>query len=48
MARKYIPVAVRDRVIEDAQDRCGYCLHPQRLVPDKLQIEIGIAIFVYD
>jgi len=39
MTRKYIPVAVKDRVTSYAQDRCGYCLHPQRIVPDKLQID---------
>lgn len=39
MARTYIPVAVRRRVRKEAQDRCGYCLHRQNLVPDLLQID---------
>ncbi|MDD1463628.1 hypothetical protein MEO39_27000 [Dolichospermum sp. ST_sed2] len=32
MARFYIPVEIERRVRKDAQNRCGYCLSPQRLV----------------
>jgi hypothetical protein len=31
MARSYIPIEIERRVRKDAQNRCGYCLSPQRL-----------------
>lgn len=34
-----ISEALRQRVREAAQDRCGYCLSPQRFVLGKLEIE---------
>lgn len=39
MTRPYIPMAVDAAIRQVAQHRCGYCLHPQELVPDILQIE---------
>ncbi|MDY7014387.1 MAG: HNH endonuclease signature motif containing protein [Cyanobacteriota bacterium] len=39
MSRPYIPVEVARRVREAAQNRCGYCLSPQRLVMARLEIE---------
>jgi hypothetical protein len=34
-----IPETIRRRVRQAAQDRCGYCLSPQRLVMGTLEIE---------
>ncbi|MCB0126956.1 MAG: HNH endonuclease [Caldilineaceae bacterium] len=39
MARKYIPVALDQRIRKDARHRCGYCLSPQHLVMARLEIE---------
>jgi 5-methylcytosine-specific restriction endonuclease McrA len=39
MVRVYIAVEVAGRVREEARNRCGYCLSPQRLVMARLQIE---------
>lgn len=39
MARKYIPVALDQRIRSDARYRCGYCLSPQHLVMARLEIE---------
>jgi len=44
MARFYIPVEIERRVRKDAQNRCGYCLSPQRLVMARLEIEHIIPI----
>ncbi len=44
MARSYIPVAIDRRVRTAAQNRCGYCLSPQRLVMARLEIEHIIPI----
>lgn len=39
MTRKYIPIEVRARVRQEAQNRCGYCLVRQEFIYDLLQIE---------
>lgn len=44
MARSYIPIEIERRVRKDAQNRCGYCLSPQRLVMARLEIEHIIPI----
>jgi 5-methylcytosine-specific restriction endonuclease McrA len=44
MARSYIPIDIERRVRKDAQNRCGYCLSPQRLVMARLEMEHIIPI----
>lgn len=44
MARPYIPMDVDQRVREEAENRCGYCLSPQYLVMARLEIEHLIPI----
>ncbi|MEH2358099.1 HNH endonuclease [Nostoc sp.] len=44
MARFYISVEIERRVRTDAQNCCGYCLSPQRLVMARLEIEHIIPI----
>lgn len=44
MKRRYISVAVEERVRETARYRCGYCLSPQHLVMARLEIEHIIPI----
>lgn len=44
MSRPYISVEVARRVREAAQNRCGYCLSPQRLVMARLEIEHLIPV----
>ncbi|MEP7198424.1 MAG: HNH endonuclease signature motif containing protein [Chloroflexota bacterium] len=44
MARAYISVETERRVRAAAQDRCGYCLSPQRLVMARLEIEHVIPL----
>ena len=39
MSQTNISETVRQRVREAAQDRCGYCLSPQRHVMGKLEVE---------
>ncbi|MDM8527976.1 HNH endonuclease [Anaerolineales bacterium HSG24] len=39
MKRTYISAQLDAEIRQVAQNRCGYCLHPQYLVPDILQIE---------
>ena len=39
MPRDRIPADVEERVRKDAHERCGYCLSPQRLVMERLEIE---------
>lgn len=39
MARKAIPAEIDRRVRQQAHNRCGYCLSPQRLVMARLEIE---------
>ncbi len=39
MKRRKIPSRLRQKVREDAQHRCGYCLAPQNLVWAPLEIE---------
>lgn len=39
MISSNVPDSVRARVREAAGDRCGYCLSPQQLVMNKLEIE---------
>jgi hypothetical protein len=44
MARFYIPIEIERRVRKNAQNRCGYCLSPQRLVMARLEMEHIIPI----
>jgi HNH endonuclease len=44
MARPYIPVEIERSVRNQAKNRCGYCLSPQRLVMAHLEIEHIIPI----
>ncbi|WP_226889774.1 HNH endonuclease [Nostoc sp. MG11] len=44
MARFYIPVEIERCVRAAAQNCCGYCLSPQRLVMARLEIEHIIPI----
>ncbi|MGI2903013.1 HNH endonuclease [Tolypothrix sp. VBCCA 56010] len=44
MTRPYISVEIDRRVRTAAQNRCGYCLSPQRLVMARLEIEHIIPI----
>ena len=39
MSRAYIAVEIERKVRVDAQNRCGYCLSPQKLVMARLEIE---------
>lgn len=39
MARIKIPKSVKQQVRQAAQNRCGYCLSPQRLMMSRLQVE---------
>ncbi len=39
MKRPQIPETIRRRVREAAQERCGYCLSPQRFVMGTLEVE---------
>ena len=39
MPRRKLPAEVERRVREQARDRCGYCLSPQRLVMARLEVE---------
>ncbi|HET6387141.1 MAG TPA: HNH endonuclease [Armatimonadota bacterium] len=39
MTRRFIPAALRQRVHQDAGERCGYCRAPQHLVLAPLEIE---------
>ena len=39
MPRDYIPVELDRRIRAAAENRCGYCLSPQRLVMARLEIE---------
>jgi hypothetical protein len=39
MKRKYISVALDQRIRQASRNRCGYCLSPQHLVMARLQIE---------
>jgi HNH endonuclease len=39
MPRAYIPIEIERRVRSSAQNRCGYCLSPQRLVMARLEID---------
>jgi hypothetical protein len=43
MARTYIPKAVRERVHQDARNRCGYCLSPKKYMPN-LEIDHIIPV----
>jgi hypothetical protein len=42
--RQYIPADVIQRIRQTAQNRCGYCLSPQKLVMARLEIEHIIPI----
>ena len=44
MARPYLPAEVDQRVRQMANNRCGYCLSPQRLVMARLEIEHIISL----
>jgi hypothetical protein len=44
MTRARIPAAIERRVRQAAQNRCGYCLSPQRLVMARLEIEHIVPI----
>lgn len=44
MTRSRIPVAVEQSVRQAAQNRCGYCLSPQRLVMARMEIEHIVPI----
>jgi hypothetical protein len=39
MTSHYIPEALRQRVLEQAGNRCGYCLSAQQYVMGQLEIE---------
>lgn len=39
MSGSKVPDSVRQRIRESAQDRCGYCLCPQRVVPITFEID---------
>lgn len=43
-ARKKIGAALDRRIREEAKNRCGYCLAPQRYVLDRLEVEHIIPI----
>ena len=43
MTPTYIPVALRQQVVERAQDRCEYCLYPQAASFLSFQIEHIVA-----
>ncbi|MBX3002115.1 MAG: HNH endonuclease [Caldilineaceae bacterium] len=44
MTRSRIPTSVEQQVRQAAQNRCGYCLSPQRLVMARLEIEHIVPI----
>ena len=44
MSRSRIPVAVEQSVRQAAQNRCGYCLSPQRLVMARMEIDHIVPI----
>jgi hypothetical protein len=44
MSRPYIAVEIERKVRSDAQNRCGYCLSPQKLVMARLEIEHIIPV----
>jgi hypothetical protein len=43
MPRAYISKAIRERVHQDAQNRCGYCLSPKKYMPN-IEIEHIVPI----
>jgi 5-methylcytosine-specific restriction endonuclease McrA len=44
MSPSYISVALRQRVVEAAQFRCGYCLTSQRIIGPLLEIDHIIPV----
>ena len=42
--KRYVPKELAQKVRNSAQNRCGYCLSPQRLVMARLEIEHIIPI----